>query len=79
MGLVDWEYPNLGYYDTSLNLYQKINFRYLFVFKQITEVYERVTNTKIPNQVCSLALDIMAEDFDGKDIDDLPYIRYTFR
>ncbi|CAF3376655.1 unnamed protein product [Rotaria socialis] len=47
--------------------------------RKISEIYETVTDTKIPSHVRSLALDMTCEDLDGNDIDDVPYIRYTFR
>lgn len=51
----------------------------MLFFQRISEIYESVTNTKIPDHVHSLILDMNCEDLDGNDIDDVPYIRYTFR
>ncbi|CAF1556916.1 unnamed protein product, partial [Rotaria sordida] len=45
----------------------------------VSEIYETLTNTKIPSHVRSLVLDFTCEDLEGNDIEDVPYIRYTFR
>ncbi|CAF1335638.1 unnamed protein product [Rotaria sordida] len=47
--------------------------------RKISEIYETLTNTKIPSHVRSLVLDFTCEDLEGNDIEDVPYIRYTFR
>ncbi|CAF3464770.1 unnamed protein product [Rotaria sp. Silwood1] len=47
--------------------------------RKVSEIYETLTNTKIPSHVRSLILDFTCEDLEGNDIDDVPYIRYTFR
>jgi hypothetical protein len=38
-----------------------------------------VTKKTIPPHVRSLILDLMCEDLEGNDIEDVPYIKYTFR
>jgi hypothetical protein len=38
-----------------------------------------VTKTKIPPHVRSLTLDMLCDDLEGKDVEDVPYIKYTFR
>ncbi|CAF4191462.1 unnamed protein product [Rotaria sp. Silwood2] len=47
--------------------------------RKISEIYATATNTNIPSHVRSLVLDFTCEDLEGNDIDDVPYIRYTFR
>lgn len=46
---------------------------------RISEIYETVTKSKVPEHVRSLVLDVMGDDPEGNDIDDLPYLKYTFR
>ena len=38
-----------------------------------------VTKTKIPDHVRSLIFDFTCEDLEGNDVEDAPYIKYTFR
>jgi len=47
--------------------------------KKISELYAIVTKKEIPSHVKSLVLDMLCEDFDKNDVDDVPYIKYTFR
>ena len=53
-------------------------FSYVFLFR-ISELFEAVTRSKIPAHVCSLTLDMLCNDLEGNDVDDVPYIKYTFR
>jgi hypothetical protein len=46
---------------------------------RISDLFETVTNSKIPAHVCSLTLDMLCEDLEGQDVEDVPYIKYTFR
>lgn len=47
--------------------------------RKITDLYETVTKGKIPAHVRSLTLDMLCEDNDGNDVDDVPYIKFTFK
>ncbi|CAF1423228.1 unnamed protein product [Adineta steineri] len=47
--------------------------------RKISELFETVTKTKIPAHVRSLTLDMLCEDLEGNDVEDVPYIKYTFR
>ena len=51
----------------------------LINFVRISGLYETVTRTKIPPHVRSLTLDMLCDDLEGNDVDDVPYIKYTFR
>jgi hypothetical protein len=53
--------------------------RHKILFSRISDIYETVTKAKIPAHVRSLILDIMCEDLEGNDIEDVPYLKYTFR
>lgn len=46
---------------------------------RVSEIYETVTKSKISKHVRTLVLDVMGNDLEGNDIDDLPYLKYTFR
>ncbi len=46
---------------------------------RITELYEIATKAKIPDYVRSLILDIMCQDLEGNNVDDVPYLKLTFR
>ncbi|CAF3215764.1 unnamed protein product [Rotaria sp. Silwood2] len=47
--------------------------------RKISELFETVTKTKIPPHVRSLTLDMLCDDLEGNDVEDVPYIKYTFR
>ncbi|CAF1279762.1 unnamed protein product [Rotaria sordida] len=47
--------------------------------RKISELFETVTRTKIPAHVRSLTLDMLCDDLEGNDVEDVPYIKYTFR
>jgi len=47
--------------------------------RKITDLFETVTKNKIPAHVRSLTLDMLCEDLDGNDVEDVPYIKYTFK
>lgn len=47
--------------------------------RKISDLYETVTKTKIPSHVRSLTLDMLCEDLEGNDVEDVPYIKYTFK
>ena len=47
--------------------------------RKISELYETVTKSKIPPHVRSLTLDMLCDDLEGNDVEDVPYIKYTFR
>ncbi|CAF0731325.1 unnamed protein product [Didymodactylos carnosus] len=47
--------------------------------KKISELYATVTKKEIPPHVHSLTLDMLCEDLEGVDVEDVPYIKYTFR
>jgi ubiquitin-activating enzyme E1 len=47
--------------------------------RKISELFETVTKSKIPPHVRSLTLDMLCDDLEGKDVEDVPYIKYTFR
>lgn len=51
----------------------------IYLFWRISDIYETATKTKIPDHVRSLILDMMFEDLEGNDIEDVPYLKYTFR
>jgi hypothetical protein len=38
-----------------------------------------VTKSKIPAHVRSLTLDMLCDDLEGNDVEDVPYIKYTFK
>lgn len=48
-------------------------------FQRITDLFETVTKSKIPPHVRSLTLDMLCDDLEGNDVEDVPYIKYTFR
>ncbi|UJR37573.1 hypothetical protein I4U23_030274 [Adineta vaga] len=43
--------------------------------RKISELFETVTKRKIPNHVRSLTLDMLCDDLEGKDVEDVPYIK----
>jgi ubiquitin-activating enzyme E1 len=47
--------------------------------RKISELFETVTKTKIPAHVRALTLDMLCDDLEGNDVEDVPYIKYTFR
>jgi ubiquitin-activating enzyme E1 len=47
--------------------------------RKISELFETVTKSKIPAHVRSLTLDMLCDDLEGNDVEDVPYIKYTFR
>lgn len=47
--------------------------------RKISELFESVTKNKIPAHVRSLTLDMLCDDLEGNDVEDVPYIKYTFR
>ena len=47
--------------------------------RKISDLYETVTKSKIPPHVRSLTLDMLCDDLEGNDVEDVPYIKYTFR
>lgn len=47
--------------------------------RKISDLYETVTKTKIPSHVRSLTLDMLCEDLEGNDVEDVPYIKFTFK
>ncbi|CAF3320403.1 unnamed protein product [Rotaria socialis] len=47
--------------------------------RKISELFETVTKSKIPPHVRSLTLDMLCDDLEGNDVEDVPYIKYTFR
>ncbi len=49
------------------------------LFSRISELFETVTKTKIPAHVRALTLDMLCDDLEGNDVEDVPYIKYTFR
>ncbi len=49
------------------------------MFSRICELFETVTKSKIPAHVRSLTLDMLCDDLEGNDVEDVPYIKYTFR
>jgi hypothetical protein len=53
--------------------------REIILFNRISDLFETVTKSKIPPHVRSLTLDMLCDDLEGNDVDDVPYIKYTFR
>ncbi|CAF1389399.1 unnamed protein product [Rotaria sp. Silwood1] len=47
--------------------------------RKISDLFETVTKSKIPAHVRSLTLDMLCDDLEGNDVEDVPYIKYTFR
>jgi len=47
--------------------------------RKISELFETVTKSKIPPHVRSLTLDMLCDDLEGNNVDDVPYIKYTFK
>jgi ubiquitin-activating enzyme E1 len=47
--------------------------------RKISELFETVTKSKIPAHVRSLTLDMLCDDLEGNDVEDVPYIKYTFK
>jgi ubiquitin-activating enzyme E1 len=60
-------------------LFMNTNKFLIFFVLRISELFESVTKTKIPPHVRSLTLDMLCDDLEGKDVEDVPYIKYTFR
>jgi hypothetical protein len=49
------------------------------ILYRISELYEAVLKTKIPAGTRSLMLEMSCDDLEGNDVEDIPYIKYTFR
>lgn len=47
--------------------------------RRVSEIYERISNKKIPDHVRSLILDLSCDDIDGNEIENVPSVNYAFR
>ena len=62
--------------DLRHRLSHEVHFTFIH---RVSEIYERLSNKKIPDHVRSLILELSCDDIDGNEIDNVPIVNYAFR
>ena len=68
-------------YETKVCFHRRLNdvSNLFFSSTRISDLFETVTKSKLPPHVRSLTLDMLVEDLEGNEVEDVPYIKYTFK